>query len=168
MIWNGAGPDDHKNAGTSPGAAPSAPVTHGPAPGKGLSIILRSKEVQKPHSAGVYTNTWRFYTTPRGHLPVCDSDSANLSRDSTVINGHTNRMTDNPPWPTGTYSLKIGSTACEYKNDGKDNPGKLWCGDKAFDCFAEAMKTASDGRRECSGTSVEITERPVVHCEWAD
>jgi hypothetical protein len=169
MIWNGAGKEDHESAGTSnagsPNSVPAPPhTTPGPAKGKALSIILQSMRLSqdRPKTAP-FINKWLFLSVNRGETPNCKSDGESLIKPLPSAGGKEKLPHAELP---GREELHFeGSpSSCEYLNDGKSNPGKLWCGGTGFDCFFETQK-----EQDCSnGFPGDLWQQPKVHCEWSD
>ncbi|KAF2821808.1 hypothetical protein CC86DRAFT_100900 [Ophiobolus disseminans] len=161
VIWNGATEEDHKNAGANGlGNAPApAPKT------KAISIIYRRTvdEIGR-------TYDWVFYPTPVGVPSLCKKQS-----EGRVFKTQVAASEDEiPPWPAGTFSLEknlIGED-CDYKNDGKDNPGMLWCRapdgkEVGYPCNSDNMRTTKTVK-QCSkdATLPGMTQVAVVFCEW--
>ncbi|KAH7392248.1 peptidase S8/S53 domain-containing protein [Phaeosphaeria sp. MPI-PUGE-AT-0046c] len=168
MIWNGATKEDHESAGASTAKPPSTAPKEKT---KALGIVFGARGVNeyigKPYEKITVENRWLFFATDRGKSATCykEQDAVLASK----INSKDWNLFENPGWPAGTYSLKIDNMDCDYKNDGKGNPGALWCKTliKPIQCFEENMRTAKDGATKCEpGGGEQIMRRPVVYCEW--
>ena len=165
MIWNGAGEQDHKNAGANgllPNGNPATPPQTQPPPApkktKALSIILQNIITEIDN-----TNNWLFLLTDQGQSALCSNDKNNKPVLTTPAGGDPS-MVDNPPWPGGSYPFKIDGMDCEYKNDGQ-NAGALWCKEKngqAISCYADEMKD----KKEDKTCDIGVYEHAVVYCEW--
>ncbi|KAF1994058.1 hypothetical protein P154DRAFT_586974 [Amniculicola lignicola CBS 123094] len=116
-----------------------------PKPGKSLSIAMVSSVNTHAGSANV-DSTWTFYTTTvgkavgscgetEGEKLTPEEGSTNVKLPAEVAGN-----TDNPPWPGGSFKLKIEGEECEYKNDGT-NPGRLFCPQREIYCKEEDMKS---------------------------
>jgi hypothetical protein len=81
-----------------------------------------------------------------------------------------------PPWPAGTFHFEnLFGRICDYKNDGKDNPGMLWCKDKdgqnlkdvGIQCYSDDMRTTKT-TKQCtkSGLIPSLEHVAVAYCEW--
>lgn len=155
MIWNGAGPEDHKNAGaklplvTDPSGVPKT---------KALSIILQNLITEADN-----TNNWLFRLTNQGQSALCRNDKNNSPVLTAPAKGDPSTV-ELPPWPGGSFPLAIDGMHCEYKNNG-DNAGALWCEEKngqPIACYEEEMK-AKKGSKECD---LGVYEHAVAYCEW--
>ncbi|KAF2274042.1 uncharacterized protein EI97DRAFT_444332 [Westerdykella ornata] len=119
-------------------ASTTPPSALTPKPGKSLSIAMVSVVNSHAGLADVYS-TWNFYTTTVGKVV----GSCGETKGEKLIpgEGSTNvdllpevaRNTDNPPWPGGSFQLKIEGEECEYKNDGT-NSGRLFCPKREISC----------------------------------
>jgi hypothetical protein len=163
VIWNGATKENHKNAEANQFSAPApdpAPsqLTTPPPPTQALSIILQNyiDEISN-------TNSWLFFFTAVGVSALCKSDKEAVLQSSTADDP---AMVDNPPWPGGTFPLKLDGMDCEYKNDG-GNPGALWCNGRsdAIPCRMDLLKGVEKGK-VCDQGLWTIAQHPVVLCEW--
>jgi hypothetical protein len=159
IIWNGAKEEDHKNAGANGLSNPSSPPSPPPqAPKtKALSIILQNYIDESSNDM-----TWLFFATDYGASVLCHSDKKALLKTKAA------RATDidNPPWPGGTYQLKLDGMNCEYKNDGT-NAGALWCKERngPITCKADDMRAAKKSK-VCDAALWRIEQHAVVACEW--
>jgi hypothetical protein len=139
-IWNGATRADHQ----STGANNQQPPPTGPT--KALNILGQYVRYAP-------TFDWLFLETDFGHGVGCRTDF--LTPFTTV------------PWAVGgvdTYSggiwpLTIVGQSCEYRNSG-DNPGRLFCGDKQFECVDDP---AEKDEYPCDGG---YTRQPVFTCSY--
>jgi hypothetical protein len=164
IIWNGAGKEQHESAGTNDAGSP-APATSGPAKGKALSIILQTSMIPAPPGRGdIYTNNWLYFAVKRGETPHCRPDGEALVKPNAGggIEALTNSNLKLPDHQVLHFEGTLSS--CEYKNDGKGNPGKLWCGGTGFDCFFETQEKLDCG----NGFPGTLFQQPKVHCEWSD
>jgi hypothetical protein len=110
-----------------------------------------------------FINKWLFLSVNRGETPNCKSDGESLIKPLPSAGGKEKLPHAELP---GREELHFeGSpSSCEYLNDGKSNPGKLWCGGTGFDCFFETQK-----EQDCSnGFPGDLWQQPKVHCEWSD
>jgi hypothetical protein len=74
-----------------------------------------------------YRLYWKFFETDYGKQVACREDPVR-----TVERIWRNLETQY--YPGGEFSLKLFDEECIYKNSG-DNVGKLFCGDRAIDCY---------------------------------
>lgn len=166
MIWNGAAKEDHESAGAN-AANPQKPYEKTQA----LGIVFGSRGINKNpgklYQKIVYENRWLFFSTDRGKSATCYKEKDAVLAPK--LDNEQWNLFENPGWPAGTYSLKVDNMDCEYKNDGKGNPGALWCKQRRYpiECFEEDKRTAKDGATKCESEGGEqIMRRPVVYCEW--
>ncbi|PVH92050.1 hypothetical protein DM02DRAFT_701765 [Periconia macrospinosa] len=146
-----------------PNTPPPSPL---PKPGNSLSIAMVS--TVNAHSGGATVDsTWNFFTTPvgkavgscgetEGEKLIPEEGSTNDKLPSDVAG-----KTDNPPWPTGSFKLKIEGQECEYKNDGS-NPGRLFCPKKEISCQEDSMKSKKEGSLRCGQGFFHA----VVYCDF--
>ncbi|PSN67822.1 hypothetical protein BS50DRAFT_665225 [Corynespora cassiicola Philippines] len=131
-----------------------------PKPGKSLSIAMVSSVIS--HSGGAdVDSTWNFYTTTSGKaVGSCgETDGEKLtpeegSSDIKLPPGVAGN-TENPPWPGGSFKLKIEGEECEYKNDGT-NPGRLFCPKKEISCKEDSMKSKKEGSLKCGSRELDL------------
>ncbi|KAH0427967.1 hypothetical protein CcaCcLH18_09326 [Colletotrichum camelliae] len=115
------------------GGAPAGPT-------KALNIILENSRHGVPNDKDFYD---KMNPIPAAEAPA-DKSITQLS---------------NFQYPHGTFPLKTQDGDCEYKNDGKGNPGALWCGGKAHSCRAHP-----DGATKyCSELGAKITGKVEQH-----
>jgi len=164
LIWNGATKEDHDNAEEeSPESNPETPSDPPPPPPppaatKALSIILQNTVDQVGN-----VNNWLFFATDRGVSALCRKEGTAIA-NSPAKDGST--LVDNPPWPGGTFKLRVDNMDCEYKNDG-GNAGALWCNGKAISCQEEVARGKGEaGSKACETGDVLVQQHPVVFCEW--
>ncbi|KAF1828489.1 hypothetical protein BDW02DRAFT_615419 [Decorospora gaudefroyi] len=116
-----------------------------------LSIVL-SNFIDESH----YNDAWYFHVIKGGESAVCRPNDQAISS----VSAWNNPSIENPPWPGGTFPLKVDELGnCEYKNDGSD-PGALWCGEKAMPCHEDESKSGSS--QVCSDKYYKTSEHPVV------
>lgn len=85
---------------------------------------------------------WRFFATDYGKTVDCRDDPV-YTETRTF-----DRSKDVRSYPGGEFPLELFSEKCTYKNSG-DNAGKLFCGDKAIDCFWDPPgKDPANGKTE--------------------
>jgi hypothetical protein len=163
MIWSGAAKEQHESAGANNAGSPPH-TTPGPVKGKALSIILQSMRLSQDRpGTAPFINRWLFLSVNRGETPNCKPDGESLVKPLPSAGGKDKVPHAELP---GREELHFeGSlSSCEYLNDGKGNPGKLWCGGTGFDCFFETQK-----EQDCSnGFPGDLWQQPKVHCEWSD
>lgn len=158
MIWNGATEEAHRKAGANGYSNPPPPPSAPPAKTKSLSIILH-----RTYGENGEFYHWLFIQTTPGIGVICtDQDNANkkvLTQDKLDGDGMA-------PWPAGTYGdLGLPDIDCEYKNDGKGNSGKLWCGKDrkdGFECAEDNMRKNTK-MRSCGGDS---DQQAIVYCDF--
>jgi len=139
---------------------PPTPPASTPPQTKALSINLQNYIDQIGN-----VNKWFFYATDRGVSALCgkekDAVASFLAQDGATL-------IDNPPWPGGTFKVKVDGMDCEYKNDGT-NAGALWCsGRGAISCQEEHAKGKGEkGSKVCENNGDSSrSQHPVVFCEW--
>jgi hypothetical protein len=157
IIWNGAQKEDHESAGANNLNNSPPPASPPPQKTKALSIILQAYTDE-----AISQMSWLFFQVNFGESALCKSDKdAVLKHDAPE-----SADIDNPPWPRGTFPLKIHGMDCEYKNEG--NEGELWCKEKngqAIPCKADDMKSEKKSR-PCDKGLWSIEQHAVVTCEW--
>jgi len=175
-IWNGATEEAHKSAGANgysnpspqqPSPQPSPQPAPAPQKKKALSIILqKSRELNKNSYQVEEWYEWNYYATDRGVSKLCEvpkwgwseKTNARPSADGT------------PPWPAGTFHMEgLFKMNCDYKNDGKGNPGALWCENmlEPIACQADPMRERDKVMKKCdANVSVMRDQHAVVFCEW--
>lgn len=101
-------------------------TTPAPKPGKLLSIAMVSSV--NSHPGGANVGSWNFYTTTTGKtVGSCgETEGEKLTLGDGSTNANVAGDINNPPWPGGSFKLKIEGEQCEYKNDGT-NPDRLFC-----------------------------------------
>jgi hypothetical protein len=115
---------------------------------------------------------WLFFPGKRGESMLChdQKDSRQFTSKVGMDKGGV------APWPVGTFHFDdVFGRVCDYKNDGKDNPGMLWCKDKdgqnlkdiGIECFPDDMRL-SKTTKQCtkSGLIPLIEHVAVAYCEW--
>lgn len=113
--------------------------------------------------------SWIFFPGKRGEGMLCHGQ--NDGWHFTSKNGPSNDGV--PPWPAGTYHFdKFFDRSCDYMNDGKDNPGMLWCKDKdgqdvGIQYYSDNMRTTKE-KKLCtkSGLIPSIEHVAMAYCEW--
>ncbi|PVH93470.1 hypothetical protein DM02DRAFT_733103 [Periconia macrospinosa] len=185
------------------------PESQQPAPKKGaLNIILEQTDWNYGQGVLRREMIWLFYPTAFGTASQCSNkpEPATVATNvpntvRSVENGYMTRgcpilfnedLTKKPegcngpnyinqvPFPAGIYNVGIDGQNCEYKNDGQNNAGALWC-DKTFksSCTAhdDKEKANLDGVVTCDNLShpsdsvnkkpdKKVSHRAVVACEW--
>jgi hypothetical protein len=125
-----------------------------PSKGKSLSIAMMS--TVSPHMGYADVDiTWKFYTVSVGKaVGSCgETDGQEITpQDPSDPKLPSNLSTDSPPWPAGTFKLKIEDQDCEYKCDGT-NPGRLFCPNKQIACVEDSAKSKKDGTMKCGSYS---------------
>ena len=162
---NGGKPDAQPTANPQPTTNPQ-PSAAPPAPEKtsALSIIF---QISLDEIGPGYD--WLFFPGKKGEGMICHNqkDSWNfISKDGLNRDGL-------PPWPAGTFHFDdLFGRACDYKNDGNDNSGMLWCKEKdgkdvGIQCNSDNMRT-SKTTKQCttSGLIPSIEHIAVAYCEW--
>ncbi|KAH7070126.1 hypothetical protein FB567DRAFT_598670 [Paraphoma chrysanthemicola] len=158
---------DPTNLGGS-GSGPANPQPSGDPPAaektNALSIIFQKSldEIGPGHD-------WLFFPGKRGEPMLCHDQKASwhftskagLNKDGI------------PPWPTGTFHFdSLFDRACKYKNDGKDNPGMLWCKEKdgtdvGIQCQSDNMRTTNTMKQCTKSGLIPLVEHvAVAYCEW--
>ncbi len=112
IIWNGATENNHKRLS----------IDSSPQATKALSIIMQNHFLQNTKGVEINDNSWLFFETNKGQSALCQQETDAPLRTPRDKNANVN----NPPWPGGTYNLRINDMECQYKNNGA-NPGALWC-----------------------------------------
>ncbi|KAL2076239.1 hypothetical protein VTL71DRAFT_1182 [Oculimacula yallundae] len=124
---------------------PTTPSNPTPsAPKNALNIILDSRIFKKPGIDWQYTRyTWYFYSVPYGTGSECSNNPLPIAQGPAG-------ETISDEWPSGTFNVKTQDGDCQYKNDGKGNPGALWCGSTVHSCKEHAHKSQGlSGRMYC-------------------
>ncbi|KAG9508283.1 hypothetical protein J7337_001847 [Fusarium musae] len=135
-------------------------------PTKALNIILENKRRGVPMDKDYQDRmNWLFFSTNYGTASQCALFPALATRaDVSIGTFSVNALKDNY-FPAGTYDVKTQDGDCQYKNDGRGNPGALWCGDTVHSC-----KQHRDRQRVtwCRGIDPpsQIQHVPMVVCEW--
>jgi hypothetical protein len=164
MIWNGAGKEDHENAGANGLSSPPPPP---PAPTKALSIILQSRSqtpIGAPYQKAINENQWLFFTTTPGVGVICKAEFNAIHKEK--IKDDSKSLVGNPPWPGGTFSLKVDGVKCNYMNN-RRNPGALWCDGRKdpIACYEDGGKSSRKGT-VCNGGDFATTQHAVAYCDW--
>jgi hypothetical protein len=125
-----------------------------PSKGKSLSIAMFS--TVSPHGGFADVDIkWRFYTVSAGKaVGSCgETDGQEITpQGPSDPKLDSNTSSDNPPWPAGTFKLKIEDQDCEYKCDGT-NPGRLFCPNKQITCVEDSAKSKKEGTKKCGSYS---------------
>jgi hypothetical protein len=126
---------------TKPEPKPEPPKPKEPT--KALTIVADYMTFYTPGSFGQVNKIfWRFFGTDYGKAVDCRNDPAWTQE---------RRVTFNTGWvyPGGTFPLDLFGEKCTYRNSG-DNVGKLFCGDKAIECFWDPVSKdpAKSGNHE--------------------
>lgn len=133
---------------------------------KALSIIYQRMRV-----FGADLNSWLFFPSDYGVSSAC-RDEKDAIHKSVLAPG----KVDNPPWPGGTYPLRLFGMYCEYKNDGK-TAGALFCEDgtpgaqlrsRQIQCKEELTRWSGKAE-DCPKpfTFIEkLQHHRVVTCDW--
>ncbi len=152
IIWNGATENDHQSSSTD--SSPQAT--------KALSIIMQNHFLQDNKGVEISDNSWLFFETDKGQSALCQQETDALLRTPMDKNANVN----NPPWPGGTYNLRINDMDCQYKNNGA-NPGALWCNGNnvPVTCYEDSMK-AQQTSQNCGGDPSTYTQHSVVYCDF--
>jgi len=159
VIWNGATEEDHKNAGANGLGQP-------PQKTKALSIIFQKTRTFS--NGGLYNSyDWLFFATDRGVSKLCEKlenaqHKVQDTKDQPARDG-------TPPWPHGTFEIKnLHGIKCDYKNDGKNNAGALWCEgrDGPIICQADPMREREKEMKVCKSGNPQTSQHAVVFCEW--
>lgn len=138
-----------------------------PKPGKSLSIAMVSG-VNSHAGWAVVDSTWNFFTTPVGKaVGSCgETEGEKLTPEegstSVKVPPEVAGNTDNPPWPGGSFKLKIEGEECEYKND-YTNPGRLFCPKREISCVEDGMKSKKEGSLRCGD---RVFFHAVVYCDF--
>jgi hypothetical protein len=148
-------------------ASTTPPSALTPKPGKSLSIAMVSS-VNSHAGFAIVDSNWNFYTTTVGKavgscgetegeklIPEEGSTDVKLPPD---VAGNT----DNPPWPWGSFKLKVEGEECEYKND-STNPGRLFCPKREISCVEDNMKSKKEGSLRCSSG---VFFHAVIYCDF--
>jgi hypothetical protein len=167
VIWNGATEEDHKNAGANGlNKPPEQEVPPPPPPSKEKALTIIYEETVD--GAG-HSYAWLFFGTKFRESPICYAQTQAQVFQTEV------KMNDGelPPWPVGSFRIgNLFGQSCDYKNDGKDNAGTLWCdkaggGQVAIPCRADDMrKTKKANYCDTVGTIPMVARFAVVSCEW--
>ncbi|PVH90655.1 hypothetical protein DM02DRAFT_620911 [Periconia macrospinosa] len=134
-----------------------------PSPGESLVVGLTTLTYKYSSTVNQF---WHFFTAPAGHEKVgCESKApvqqiTPKGRSNPALSSQVN--SDNPPWPGGDWSLKIGDQDCSYKNDGA-SVGRLWCPTRDIACEEMPKKNSADGVLKCQP---ESTFHAVVRCNF--
>jgi hypothetical protein len=160
---SGSGPPPQPS--TPPQPPPSSPPPP-PPPEKTNALSIVFQESLDEIGTGY---DWLFFPGKRGEGMLChDQDD---SWHFTSKNGPSNGGV--PPWPAGTYHFdNLFDRSCDYKNNGKDNAGMLWCKDKdgqdvGIQCYSDNMRTTKE-KKQCtkSGLIPLIQHVAITYCEW--
>jgi hypothetical protein len=109
---------------------------------------------------------WLFYSVDQGTASACTDNPPPYGVVS--MPNSKGRLSFPINYPAGTYPIKTQDGMCAYKNDGKGNPGALWCGDVAHSCKSSGDRSSVV---ECPDLGAKqswlyIAHIPVVTCEW--
>lgn len=131
--------------------------------GNSLSIAMVSTVNSHSGSADI-SSTWNFYTTTVGKaVGSCgETDGEKITPGEGSSDVRLSGDLENPPWPGGSFKLKIGGEDCEYKNDGT-NPGRLFCPKKQIVCREDHMKSKKEGSVRCGARGYF---HPVAYCDF--
>lgn len=145
-------------AGELSGTFPPPPTPRKP---KALSIILRQTSQD-----GATSNAWTFFETEVGKSADGCADPVFQDNSRTWVD---NDAINNPPWPHGTFTMKLyGEDNCQYLSDGT-NPGILRCPSMSENasCYEEQDKSSQSAIDQCL-YSLTVTRscHRVAHCEW--
>ncbi|KAF5628951.1 oviduct-specific glycoprotein [Fusarium sp. NRRL 52700] len=153
--------DGEEDDDTSP-EQPAPPAV----PTKALNIILENKRRGVPNDKDFQDRmNWLFYSTNYGTASQCALFPALAIRaDVSIGTFSVNALKDNY-FPAGTYDVKTQDGDCQYKNDGRGNPGALWCGDQAHSCRQHPDRQRVTYCRGIDPPS-QIQHVPMVVCEW--
>ncbi|KAF1999814.1 hypothetical protein P154DRAFT_620743 [Amniculicola lignicola CBS 123094] len=132
---------------------------------KALSIILRFYQIEEKH----WANSWAFFETKLGQKadacgsPVLDDVYTRFPNDDDGV-----EATEVPPWPHGTFTMKLyGEDNCQYLNDG-NGAGILHCpsfGDSNnINCVEDTEKRIIGGGGLCRNPYKDFHQ--VAICEW--
>ncbi|KAF2271292.1 uncharacterized protein EI97DRAFT_287071 [Westerdykella ornata] len=88
---------------------------------------------------------WNFFATDYGKTIDCRNDPARY--DAVNLDRIALAKSKKLVYPGGEFPMKLFDQDCTYKNSG-DNVGKLFCGDKAIECFWDPNNTPREGERE--------------------
>lgn len=140
---------------------PPPPPPPPPPKTKALSIVMQNYIDEISNE-----NSWLFFGVDVGTSAVCKDEKEAVAKYPAGGDAGT---IDNPPWPAGTYAVNVDNMQCEYKNDGNDNAGALWCnGRDTIVCNREdLMGAGEDGTSQCGPQIIwSVQHHPVVYCEW--
>jgi hypothetical protein len=154
VVWNGAKEEDHKSSGANGYSDSQAPTKT-----KTLQVLLQN--FIDPIGN---VNAWVFYTADIGVSALCRNEKDAVGNFPAEDGAG---LVDNPPWPGGSYKMKVEGMDCEYKNNGND-AGALWCnGRDAISCKEEEAKGKGEkGSKVCETGDTSRTQHPVVVCDW--
>ncbi|KAH8665712.1 hypothetical protein BGZ60DRAFT_431904 [Tricladium varicosporioides] len=132
---------------------------------KAVNIILEEQLIGIAPNSRVEMK-WLLYSVPFGTESECTENPGTWVTADGVKNLRA------PPFPAGTFKIKTGDGDCEYKNDGKGNPGALWCNGKGHSCKAHRNKDKPnrEGEKYCwdlmkkNPSLGQTTHRGVVSC----
>ncbi|KAF1829315.1 hypothetical protein BDW02DRAFT_561370 [Decorospora gaudefroyi] len=110
-----------------------APPRPEPEPSKTKALGIVSDQMVRPQSLEDVMNNagkvyFNFFATDYGKAVECRDNP--VLREQRPVNPDNTART----YPGGEFPLELFGEQCTYKNSG-DNVGKLFCGDKAIDCF---------------------------------
>ena len=142
------------------------PPAEAPKATKAINIIREVKEsfvwsedINKSES------NWLFYSVDQGTASACTDNPPPWLVVSLPGEGRPSFPVN---YPAGTYPIKTQDGMCAYKNDGKGNPGALWCGDVAHSCKDSGDRSSAvkcpDLMKKQDWLFIEHI--PVVTCEW--
>ncbi|KAH5645502.1 hypothetical protein HBI51_111200 [Parastagonospora nodorum] len=122
-----------------------------------ISIILRTN-VRETFA----DNDWYVYEIPVGVSALCKPEDQTVTK-WTAEDGPW--PSNGPDWPAGTFDINVDGMECQYKNDGRGNPGSLWCKgqDDPFTCYKDPKLDKREGKF-CDGG--RIYQQPYVYCQW--
>ena len=119
---------------------------------------------------------WLFVPVKQGQSALCRDKKDSVSFPTCDVPDNRFIL----PYPAGTFHLNnVHGRNCEYKNDGKGNPGKLWCKEEdgksmGITCLEDSGRTAKTAIN-CSKRGSKSKEKRVepglynivvAYCEW--
>jgi hypothetical protein len=71
--------------------------------------------------------------------------------------------------PSGTFSIDVPKQpGCEYMNDGRENAGAVWCGEKQTSCHYNHVEGTYWTDKFCDNLGSpenSVRQQAIVHCE---
>jgi hypothetical protein len=151
VIWNGALEEDHKAVGANPRPQ-----------GKALSVILQWDRTLWSRYR------WYFFPTKQGVSVLCSTPGKGTFNQEARFQSPDQNSP--PPYPSGEFQLdNIDDRKCNYKNDGKGNPGMLFCTEKdgkvtSIRCYSDDMRNKPV--KDMKFCRANIYQQSVVFCDW--